>query len=84
MKTKTRIVKVLVPEPVPPAGGRVAAYRVYARGNTRFPARHLVDQTITPATSQALGRDRHGYFEAEFTGHVWHIGKRVPNPDIPW
>ena len=73
---KTQIVKVQMPLAVAPVGAPTAGYLVYARGR-----RHMVAQTITLATSEALGPDKKAYFEAEFTGHVWRIGKRVDDQD---
>jgi hypothetical protein len=75
----TKIVKVLVPSTLAPAGGQIVPYVVYAKGR-----RHMAKQTVTRATSAALGRDNEGYFEATYNGHVWRIGRRVAAPEDPW
>jgi hypothetical protein len=65
---------------VPAAGAATAGFLVGARGRKGKP----VAQTLRPASRAALGADKAAYFEAEFNGYVWRIGRRVAEPAIPW
>ena len=67
------IVKVQIPLA---STNRGAMPLVYAKGHRR-----MVEQTIRAATAEALGNDPKGYFEAEFAGGLWRIGKRVADQE---
>jgi hypothetical protein len=61
------IVKIQVPP-----SGRLDRAMVYAEDQG-----HLIEQTVPPHVGAALKGDSKGFFEAEWTGRIWTIGKRV-------
>ena len=40
--------------------------------------RHMGEQALPPDVIEALGKDVKGFFQAEWNGKTWEIGKRVP------
>jgi hypothetical protein len=61
------IVKIQVP-----SSGKLSEALVYAEDQG-----HLIEQAIPPEVGAALKGDSTGYFEAQWTGKLWTIGKRV-------
>jgi hypothetical protein len=61
------IVKIQVPP-----SGRLDLALVHAEDDA-----HVIEQAIPPEVGAALKGDSKGFFEAEWTGKLWTIGKRV-------
>jgi hypothetical protein len=74
MSTAREIVKVQVPLFVggTEKDGADPACLVYDRGQ-----KHVVEQSVSSNVFDQMGADPKGYFEANWTGKHWVIGRRV-------